>query len=110
VAPAAPLLPGNGQAYRVQRLKAAFTAILPGQAPLELLLREGTVYRSVRIDCRASGLGMHHSNGATIIEAEQQGQGERTVVSSAAAAMTGCPSVSAARQQHCTGAGRTSSS
>jgi len=42
----------NGIAFKSERLAAAITANKNGTAPLELLLREGDVYRQVRIDYR----------------------------------------------------------
>ncbi len=42
----------NGTAYKGERLSAAITANKTGQAPLELLVREGEQYRPVRIDYR----------------------------------------------------------
>ena len=42
----------NGTAYKGERLSAAITANKSGQAPLELLVREGELYRTLRIDYR----------------------------------------------------------
>ena len=40
----------NGIAYKAERLQRAITAAKPGKQPIELLLRQGESYRSVRID------------------------------------------------------------
>ena len=42
----------NGHAFKPDRLKAAIGANKDGSAPIELLLREGDDYRSVKIDYR----------------------------------------------------------
>lgn len=42
----------NGTAYKAERLAAAITANKAGQAPLDLLVREGDQYRHVRLDYR----------------------------------------------------------
>lgn len=42
----------NGTAYKGERLAAAITANKAGQAPLDLLVREGDQYRHVRLDYR----------------------------------------------------------
>ncbi|MBB2487235.1 M61 family metallopeptidase [Mitsuaria sp. WAJ17] len=42
----------NGTAYKGERLSAAITANKGGQAPLDLLVREGEQYRTLRIDYR----------------------------------------------------------
>ncbi len=49
----------NSAAYRADRLKRAITAAKTSTAGIELLLRQGDVYRSVRIDYRA-GLRYPH--------------------------------------------------
>lgn len=52
LAPGAVLLAVNGRAYKAPLLKEAITANKGGAAPIELLLREGDRFRSVRIDYR----------------------------------------------------------
>jgi predicted metalloprotease with PDZ domain len=52
VAPGARLLAVNGVAYKRERLAEAITAAKDGGAPIELLLRDGEQFRSVRIDYR----------------------------------------------------------
>jgi predicted metalloprotease with PDZ domain len=52
VAPGATLVAVNGMAYRPPLLKAAVVANKDGKAPIELLLREGERFRTVRIDYR----------------------------------------------------------
>lgn len=52
VAPGVLLLAVNQRAYKAEALKAAITANRDGSAPLELLLRDGDLFRSVRIDYR----------------------------------------------------------
>jgi predicted metalloprotease with PDZ domain len=52
VSPGAVLLAVNGRAYKAPLLKDAITANKGGAAPIELLLREGDRFRSVRIDYR----------------------------------------------------------
>ena len=42
----------NGMAYKAERLSDAITANKGGQAPIELLLKDGDSYRTVRIDYR----------------------------------------------------------
>ena len=42
----------NGRAYKPELLKQAVTANKDGKAPIELLLREGELYRTVKIDHR----------------------------------------------------------
>jgi len=50
--PGLTLLAVNGRAYRAEGLRQAITANQAGQAPIELLLREGELFRTVRIDWR----------------------------------------------------------
>jgi predicted metalloprotease with PDZ domain len=52
LAPGLTLLAVNGRAYKPDLLKQAITANKDGSAPLELLLREGELYRTVRMDWR----------------------------------------------------------
>jgi predicted metalloprotease with PDZ domain len=52
LAPAVTLVAVNQHAYKPELLSRAITANVQGQAPLDLLLRDGDVYRSVRIDYR----------------------------------------------------------
>ena len=49
----------NGIAYKAERLQRAISAAKPGGQPIELLLRQGESYRSVRIDYR-EGLRYPH--------------------------------------------------
>lgn len=51
LAPGMRLVAVNGQAYKPERLAAAITAARDG-TPLELLVREGESYRTVRVDWR----------------------------------------------------------
>ena len=46
------LLAVNGLSYRDERLAAAITANKDGRAPIELLVRDGETFRTVRIDWR----------------------------------------------------------
>jgi predicted metalloprotease with PDZ domain len=55
LAPGITVVAVNGRAYRAELLKQAITANKGGQAPIELLLREGDLYRTVKLDYR-SGL------------------------------------------------------
>ncbi len=50
--PGLTLLAVNGRAYKAEGLRQAITANKAGQAPIELLLREGDLFRTVRIDWR----------------------------------------------------------
>jgi predicted metalloprotease with PDZ domain len=52
LAPQASLVAINGLAYEPERLDAALRANRGGEAPLELLIKDGERYRTVRIDCR----------------------------------------------------------
>lgn len=52
VAPGALLLAVNGRAYKPEAMQAAITANRDGSAPIELLLREGDRFRTVRVDYR----------------------------------------------------------
>ena len=52
LSPAATLIAVNSQAFKPERLKAAVGANKDGSAPIELLLREGDGYRTVKIDYR----------------------------------------------------------
>ncbi len=52
LAPALTLLAVNQRAYKPELLRDAISANRGGQAPIELLLREGDLFRSVRIDYR----------------------------------------------------------
>jgi predicted metalloprotease with PDZ domain len=42
----------NGVAYKGARMEAAITANKTGAAPLDLLVKEGDTYRTLRIDYR----------------------------------------------------------
>jgi predicted metalloprotease with PDZ domain len=57
VAPGAKLLAVNGLAYKRERLADAITAAKNGGPAIELLLRDGEQFRSVRIDYRG---GLRH--------------------------------------------------
>jgi len=59
IAPTSTLLAVNGQQYKPERLKDAVVAAKSGNAPIELLLRNGDEYRSFRIDYR-DGLKYPH--------------------------------------------------
>lgn len=50
--PGLTLLAVNGRAYKPEGLRQAIAANAAGQAPIELLLREGDLFRTVRIDWR----------------------------------------------------------
>lgn len=52
IAPGTTLVAVNNRAYKAELLKAAITANKGGQAPIELLLRDGENYRTVKIDYR----------------------------------------------------------
>jgi predicted metalloprotease with PDZ domain len=52
VAPGVLLLAVNQRAYKAETLRAAIVANKDGSAPLELLLRDGDLFRSVRVDYR----------------------------------------------------------
>lgn len=52
IAPNTTLVAVNNRAYKPELLKAAITANKDGQAPIELLLREGENYRTVKLDYR----------------------------------------------------------
>lgn len=52
LAPGAKLVAVNGLAYKPERLKDAIVANTGGHQPLELLVRDGDQYRSVRVDWR----------------------------------------------------------
>jgi predicted metalloprotease with PDZ domain len=52
MAPGLTLLAVNGRAYKAELLRQAVTANKEGKAPIELLLREGELFRTVRIDYR----------------------------------------------------------
>jgi predicted metalloprotease with PDZ domain len=52
IAPNHVLVAVNGVAYKAERLAAAITANKQGKAPLQLLLREGDLYRTVTVDWR----------------------------------------------------------
>ncbi|MED5621635.1 M61 family metallopeptidase [Ideonella sp. BN130291] len=52
LAPGAKVLAVNGVAYKPERLATAITANRSGQQPIELLVRDGEHYRSVKIDYR----------------------------------------------------------
>lgn len=52
LAPGVTLVAVNGRAYKAEHLKQAVTANKGGQAPIELLVREGELYRTVKIDWR----------------------------------------------------------
>lgn len=52
IAPGARLLAVNGLAYKRERLQQAITANKGGQAPLQLLLRDGERFRTVTVDWR----------------------------------------------------------
>ncbi len=52
LAPGATLMAVNNRAYKAELLKAAITANKGGKAPIELLLREGDNYRTLRLDYR----------------------------------------------------------
>lgn len=52
LAPGLTVVAVNSRAYKPELLKAAITANKQGQAPIELLLREGELFRTVRIDYR----------------------------------------------------------
>ena len=43
------LIAVNGRAYKAERLKAAITAAKTGQAPIQLLVKDGDVYKTVSI-------------------------------------------------------------
>ena len=44
------LIAVDGRAYKAERLKAAITAAKAGKAPIELLVKDGDVYKTVAID------------------------------------------------------------
>jgi predicted metalloprotease with PDZ domain len=52
IAPNNLLVAVNGVAYKADKLAAAITANKDGHAPLQLLLREGDLYRTVTVDWR----------------------------------------------------------
>jgi predicted metalloprotease with PDZ domain len=52
LSPAMTLVAVNWRAYKSEVLKEAITANKTGQAPIDLLVREGEAYRAVRIDYR----------------------------------------------------------
>ena len=52
LAPGLTLVAVNNRAYKPEGLKAAISANKEGKAPIELLLREGESFRTVRIDYR----------------------------------------------------------
>ena len=52
MAPGATLVAVNNRAYKAELLKQAVTANKDGKAPIELLLREGEVFRTLRLDYR----------------------------------------------------------
>ncbi|NRF70853.1 M61 family metallopeptidase [Aquincola sp. S2] len=52
LSPAARLVAVNMRAYGADELKQAITANRQGEAPIELLVREGALFRQVRIDWR----------------------------------------------------------
>ncbi len=52
LSPGTTLVAVNGRAFRAEGLKQAITANKDGSAPLELLVREGDNYRTVKIDWR----------------------------------------------------------
>jgi predicted metalloprotease with PDZ domain len=52
VVPGSTLLAVNQDAYKPERLAAAITANKDGRAPIELLLRDGERFRSLRVDWR----------------------------------------------------------
>ena len=52
MAPGATLVAVNNRAYKTELLKQAVTANKDGKAPIELLLREGEVFRTLRLDYR----------------------------------------------------------
>jgi predicted metalloprotease with PDZ domain len=52
LAPGPTLLAVNQRAYKAEDLRAAIAANKDGSAPVELLLRDGDLYRTVRIDVR----------------------------------------------------------
>ena len=52
LAPGMTLLAVNGRGYKPERLEAAVTANRDGSAPLQLLVKDGDRYSTVRIDWR----------------------------------------------------------
>lgn len=52
LAPGMTLLAVNGRGYRAERLEAAITANRDGSAPLQLMVKDGDRYNTVRIDWR----------------------------------------------------------
>ena len=52
IAPQTLLVAVQGQAYEPELLAAAITANTEGRAPIELLLRDGDQFRTVRLDYR----------------------------------------------------------
>ncbi len=50
VVPTSTVLAVNGRAFGIERLNEAITAAKDGKTPIELLLKDGDIYRSVRID------------------------------------------------------------
>ena len=52
MAPGVTLVAVNNRAYKAELLKLAITANKGGKAPIELLLREGETYRTLRLDYR----------------------------------------------------------
>ena len=59
IAPSGTLIAVNGRAFSAQRLKDAIGAAKDGKAPIELLLKNGDEYRTVRVDYRG-GLRYPH--------------------------------------------------
>ncbi len=57
LAPGLTLVAVNGRAYKAEGLRQAVTANKGGAAPIELLVREGELYRTVKIDYRG---GLRH--------------------------------------------------
>ncbi len=50
LSPAAQLIAVDGRSYKAERLKAAIAAAKQGKAPIELLVKNGDVYKTVAID------------------------------------------------------------
>src|SRR5690606_41870929 len=52
IAPGGTLLAVNGRAYSLRRLQDAVSAAKAASSPIDLLVRNGDVFRTVRIDYR----------------------------------------------------------
>ncbi len=50
LSPAAQLIAVDGRSYKAERLKTAITAAKVGKAPIQLLVKDGDVYKTVAID------------------------------------------------------------